>query len=344
MRERKATSFDIAFRAGVSQSTVSRALRNSPLVTPETRARIQAIARELNYRVDKHAASLRSQCSSTLALLIFEDSTTDDSQINPFFLSMLGSVTRCAATRGYDVLISFQQLQKDWHTEYELSSRADGLILLGYGDYVRYQKKLERLEQSGAHFIIWGPMVEDQPGHSIGCDNFNGAAEATRHLLALGHREIAFIGGASAHCPEFLHRYQGHVSALADMNIVADSTLQADAENSEQDGFQAVRQLLADKCRFTALCCASDLIAIGAIRALGDAGLRVPDNIAVVGFDDIPAASYMYPPLTTVHQDTLRAGELLVESLINLINGEPVEYGLLTPSLVIRESCGAGLR
>ena len=141
----KPTSFDIAYQAGVSQSTVSRALRNSPLVKEETRRRVQEIARKLNYQVDQHAAGLRSQRSKTLALLLFEDPTSDESQINPFFLSMLGSITRAAAQRDYDVLLSFQQLNQDWHTRYELSNRADGIILLGYGDYMQYREKLTAL-------------------------------------------------------------------------------------------------------------------------------------------------------------------------------------------------------
>lgn len=138
MRNHRATSLDIAFRAGVSQSTVSRALRNSLLVTEETREKIHKIAQELNYRVDKHAASLRSQSSSSLALLLFEDPTCDDSHINPFFLSLIGNMTRYASRQGYDLLLSFKDLSGDWHTEYELSSRADGMILLGYGDYTAY--------------------------------------------------------------------------------------------------------------------------------------------------------------------------------------------------------------
>ena len=131
----KATSLDIAHLAGVSQPTVSRALRGSPSVNEETRRRILAIARELNYKVDKNASNLRCQQSGTLALLFFEDPTQDDSLINPFFHSMLGSITRACALRGYDLLVSFQQLSADWHADVEDSHKADGLILLGYGDY-----------------------------------------------------------------------------------------------------------------------------------------------------------------------------------------------------------------
>ncbi len=199
----KATSIDIAYRAGVSQSTVSRALRNSPLVNLETRQRIQAIAKELNYKVDKNASNLRTQNSLTLALLICEDPTNDDSMINPFFLSMLGSITRATARQGYDLLVSFQQLSTDWHADYEDSNKADGIILLGYGDYMDYAHKLETLIEKNTHFVIWGAEHNNKAVLSIGCDNHQGGLIATEHLLKLGHRHIAFLGDASGHSPEF---------------------------------------------------------------------------------------------------------------------------------------------
>jgi len=137
----KATSMDIAYLAGVSQPTVSRALRGSPWVREETRQRVQAIAQQLNYKVDKNASNLRCQRSNTLALLLFEDPTPDDSQINPFFHSMLGSITRACARNGYDLLISFQQQSSNWHEDYEDTHKAAGLITLGYGDYLEYRAR-----------------------------------------------------------------------------------------------------------------------------------------------------------------------------------------------------------
>ena len=343
MRAGKTTSRDIAERAGVSQATVSRALRDSPLVRPETRQRIRDIARELNYRVDRSAAGLRSRQSRTLALLIFEDPTSDESQINPFFLAMLSSITRAAAAEGYDLLVSFQQLSENWHLRYEAANRADGIILLGYGDYISYGERLHALDDAGAHFVIWGPTFSDQPGLSVGCDNDLGGQVATEHLLALGHRRIAFVGEASEHCPEFARRYAGHVAALQAAGIDADPTLQIHADNREIAGAAAVESLLATGHEFDAIVAASDLMAIGAIKSLQRSGRRVPDDIAVVGFDDIPAASYLSPALTTVHQDTERAGVALVDAVLASIRGEGVAPRLLAPNLVVRESCGGGL-
>lgn len=337
----KPTSFDIAYRAGVSQSTVSRALRDSPLVSAETRQRIQAIARELHYTVDKNASSLRTQHSGTLALLFFEDPSPDDSHINPFFLSMLGSITRACAQRGYDLLISFQQLSNDWHADFRDSNKADGIILLGYGDYLTYRSKLVKLVEQGTHFVRWGAVEPDQPGLSIGCDNFHGGTVLIEHLLALGRRHIAFLGTASQQYPEFAERHRGYTQALHAAHCGADSRLQVDAVSAQQSGYDAACELLARNAPFDAIFAASDLIAIGAMQALAERGRKVPEDVAVVGFDDIPMASFVNPALTTAAQDSSRAGELLVTSLLKRIDGQPVESAMFPAQLVVRRSCGA---
>ncbi len=339
----KPTSLDIAQQAHVSQATVSRALRDSPLVKPETRTRIKQIAQDLHYRTDRSAAGLRSRRSQTLALLLFEESP-EESQINPFFLTMLAHITQTAARRKFDLLISFQQLSEDWHSDYEESNRADGLILLGYGDYVSYADRLQRLTESGTHFIIWGPVIEELPGHYLSCDNARGARLATEHLLAVGRRKIAFAGGASEHCPEFQQRHSAYAQALRDAGYEPDDRLQADAQSQESHGYEAGMQLVDSGVQFDAVFAASDLIALGVIRALQDRGLAVPRDVAVVGFDDIPAASYCNPRLTTVRQDTRLAGELLVDNLIKLIADESVQSTLIAPELMVRASCGSQTR
>jgi DNA-binding LacI/PurR family transcriptional regulator len=340
-KKTKATSIDIAHRAGVSQATVSRVLCGSPLVNAETRKRVEAVALELNYKVDRHASSLRTQRSGTLALLLFEDPTPDDSHINPFFLAMLGSITRACARHGQDLLVSFQQLSNDWHADYEDSMRADGLILLGYGDYLPYRDKLETLVGQGTRFVRWGAVLPGQPGVSIGCDNLNGGRLLGEHLIALGRRRIAFLGDASSHYPEFLDRYRGCDAALQDVGCSMDPALQVDAESAEEDGFAAALALLGRGVAFDAVFAASDLIAVGAMRALAEHGLRVPEDVAVVGFDDIPMARFSKPSLTTVAQDTTRAGELLVDTLMKLVRGQPAECITLPVSLVVRRSSTA---
>jgi DNA-binding LacI/PurR family transcriptional regulator len=336
----KATSFDIAQLAGVSQPTVSRALRGSPSVSEQTRMRIEAIAHQLNYTVDKHASSLRTQESNTLALLFFEDPTSDDSLINPFFLSMLGSITRTCANRGYDLLISFQQLSSNWHVDFEDSRKADGIILLGYGDYELYHERLEKLVEQGTHFVRWGFVQAGQPGTTIGCDNFRGGYDAVQHLIENGRRKIAFVGDASSHYPEFHDRYRGACEAQKSNGIRVLASRQVDAITTEQSGHDAAVELIRRKVKFDAIFAASDLIAIGAMRALEEHGLEVPADIAIVGFDDIPAASLAHPPLTTVQQDYRRAGEVLVDALLKQIKNEKADTTALPARLMVRKSSG----
>jgi DNA-binding LacI/PurR family transcriptional regulator len=341
MKQRsRPTSRDIARLAEVSQATVSRALRNSPLVRAETRVRIASIAHELRYRADHSAAGLRSRRSQTLALLLFDESQAD-SAINPFFLSMLGHITRETARRNLDLLVSFQQLSEDWYTDYLLSNRADGIILLGYGDYLDSISRLRHLADDGANFVIFGPPFDGMPGRYVGCDNAAGAALATRHLLDLGRRRIAFVGTANEHWPEFEMRYRGHAQALSDAGLAPDPALLVEAMSGEAAGHEATRHLLDSGVPFDAVFAASDLIAVGVIGALHERGLRTPEDVAVVGFDDIPAAAHFNPPLTTVQQDTRRAAEVLVQNLIRLVEGLPVESLMIQPKLVVRASCGS---
>lgn len=335
------TSRDIARLAAVSQATVSRALRNSPLVRPETRARIESIARELSYRADRRASSLRTRHSNTLALLLFEESP-DDAQINPFFLSMLGHLTRTAARRGVDLLVSLQQLSSDWYTDYELSHRADGIILLGYGDYTASRPRLADLAAAGGRFVIWGADAEGLPGRTVRTDNAAGGYQATRHLLQLGRRRIAHLGSVSGQWPEFQARHAGYQKALLEWGLEPDPSLTVAAQSTEQAGCAAVTDLLRTGAAFDAVFAASDLIAMGAIAGLRQHGRSVPRDVAVVGFDDITAAAHFIPSLTTVQQDTQRAAGLLVDNLLRLIRDEPVVSTMIEPRLIVRASCGAG--
>jgi DNA-binding LacI/PurR family transcriptional regulator len=325
MKLENPTSRDIAELAGVSQATVSRALRNSPLVRAETRERVQKVARELNYFVNRNAAGLRTHQSNTIALLLFDETEGQDAQINPFFLSMFGYITRAASDLGYDVLISLQQLSDDWHIEYQASHRADGLILLGYGNYQDYREKLRALADANTRFIIWGPFVDEQHGHSIGCDNC---------------RKIALLG-TTERSPEHSARYEGYRQALKEAGIEPDDRLKADAKSSDGEGYRAVLELLQRNETFDAIFAVTDVIAIDAMRALEDNGLSIPADVAVVGFDDIQLAAYVTPPLTTVRQDIRQASEGLVQGIVGLIEGKPVKSTLMAPKLVVRASCGA---
>jgi DNA-binding LacI/PurR family transcriptional regulator len=226
--------------------------------------------------------------------------------------------------------------------EYEDSKKADGLILLGYGDYLEYLHRLELLVEQGTHFVRWGVVLPGHPGVSIGCDNHQGGRDMTQHLLERGRRNIAFVGHASEHYPEFFERYKGYSHSLQQAGIAVNADLQIDAFTTERSGYDAAGALIERGVKFDALFCASDLIAIGAMRALADRGVRVPRDVAVAGFDDIPIASFTNPSLTTVQQDTKAAATLLVESLLALIHDETVESKTIPAKLAIRQSTGSG--
>jgi DNA-binding LacI/PurR family transcriptional regulator len=338
MMQRRPTSFDIAALAGVSQPTVSRALSGNPSVSEATRARVLAAAEQLNYTVDKYASGLRRRHSQTLALLFFEEPSSEGALINPFYLSLLGPMVRRCAEHGYDLLISFQQLSSNWHLDYEDSHKADGIILLGYGDYLEYRPRLEQLIERGAHFVRWGAATEGQLGTTLSSDNEQGGFDATTHLLQQGRRNIAFVGTAEAGYPEFLERWRGYCRALRAAGIEPDPRLLVEADPSEASGVEAIEELFKRKAKFDALFAASDVAAIGAMHALQNAGYTIPADVAVVGFDDIPPASLSTPRLTTVTQDARRAGEALIDALIEAVETGRTSNSLLPVHLTIRDS------
>lgn len=337
--QRRPTSFDIAALAGVSQPTVSRALSGNACVSEATRARVLAAAQKLHYKVDKNASGLRRQHARTLALLFFEEEQSGQgSLINPFYLSMLGPMVRRCAEAGYDLLISFQQLSSDWHVDYEDSRKADGIILLGYGDYLEYRPRLQKLIEQGTHFVRWGSSGKGQVGTTVSSDNEQGGFEATTHLLENGRRKIAFIGSASPAYPEFMERWRGYCRALKTSGIAPDPALQVNAAPSESAGRSAVQTLLSNGVDFDAVFAASDIAAIGAMHALQHIGRLVPDEVAIVGFDDIPAASLSSPPLTTVAQDSVQAGRALVDAVITAVGRGSAANRILPTSLTVRAS------
>src|SRR5207253_1853220 len=228
MTQRRPTSFDIAALAGVSQPTVSRALSGNPAVSEETRKRVLEAVEQLHYKVDKNASGLRRQRAKTLALLFFEEGP-ETAVLNPFYLSLVGPMVRRCAAHGYDLLISIQQLSSDWHVDYEDSRKADGIILLGYGDYLEYRPKLEQLVARGAHFVRWGTAGESPLGTTVSSDNEQGGFDATTHLLQQGRRKIAFVGTAGAGFPEVHERWRGYCRALHAGGISPYKGLHADA-------------------------------------------------------------------------------------------------------------------
>ncbi|MBW8880482.1 MAG: LacI family DNA-binding transcriptional regulator [Asticcacaulis sp.] len=341
MKQQRPTSFDIAALAGVSQTTVSRALSQSPLVSEEARRRVIDAAKTLRYKVDVNARKLRSRKIHTLAVLISEDLDSNDSPINPFFLPLIGSILKYAGQKGYDVLVSLQQKSDEWGTDYGFSRRADGIIFLGCKDYQVYTRLFEYLNEVGDPWVVWGVNRPDFARLCIGSDNEGGGYAATKHLIDLGRKRIAYLGKSQPEHPEFRDRYHGYCRALKAAGLPIDEALRVDAFLAREDGAAAIDKMLDNGVAFDAVFCATDLLAMGAMQELHKRGLRVPGDVSVVGFDDLWVCSSLSPALTTVRQDTEAAARALIDGLSSLIEAEDVTDTLMPAKLVIRESCGA---
>lgn len=340
---KRPTSFDIAALAGVSQASVSRALSKSHTVSEDVRRKVFEAAAQLNYKVDVNARKLRSRRIDTIAVLVSEDFETPDNPINPFFLPLMGSIAKYAGDQGMDVLISYQKQSNDWSADYGFSRRADGIIFLGYNDYEAYRAKTAALNDIGAPWVVFGPGHADPAQPSIGSDNQGGARAAVAHLISLGRRRIVFLGEASERHQEFADRFAGYQKAHTEAGLTPDKRLAIDCFISREEGAAAVERLISETVDFDAVFAATDILAMGAMQALQSAGRRVPEDVAVMGFDDIWAAACVHPGLSTVRQDTLKAAQGLVDGLMGLIEGAAPRHVLIPTSLIIRQSCGANI-
>ncbi|MFQ5855810.1 MAG: LacI family DNA-binding transcriptional regulator [Anaerolineae bacterium] len=338
--DRVRTMADIARLAGVSTSTVSRALDDSPLISPGTKARVQAIARAHNYRAHQGARNLRLKRTQTIAAMIPINPETGRLISDPFYLEILGAIANTLADHGYDLLVSRVQTEDPgWSEHFLRASRADGLIVIGR----KVQDQgIAKLAEEQAPFIVWGPPLPGQAYCSVGSDGVRGAREAVQHLIQLGRQRIAFVGGDQDETEVHL-RYQGYQEALNEAGWPVDPTLVTYALFTSRSGYEAMRRLLDRAPDLDAVFVNSDLMAIGAMEALREASRRVPDDVSVVGYDDIAMAAHCSPPLTTVRQHISRGGELLAQKLLQLIAREPTGSETLSVELVVRGSCGAAM-
>ena len=335
------TMADIARLAGVSVSTVSRALNDSPLIPEETKERIRRIARTYNYELHVGARNLRLQRTQTIAAVIPFGETSDRQVSDPFYLEIIGAIANKLAEYDYDLLISrAHAADEGWYQRYVLGKRVDGLIIIGRK---LNDRGIAKLVELGANFVVWGPPLPGQRYVSVGSDGVSGAAQAVRHLIQLGRRRIAFIGGDEDETETWLRR-RGYEQELQRAGLPLDANLIAYAHFTSESGYFAMRQLLARAPDIDGVFVCSDLMAVAAMEALRQEGRDVPNDVSIVGYDDIPLAAHCSPPLTTVRQQIRRGGMLLASKLIDLIEGRQVESVTLPVELIIRESCGAKVR
>lgn len=337
------TQRQIAKCAGVSRTTVSLVLNDIPgvRIRPETRQRILEVARHLNYYPDVAARSLASGKTRTIAVVWHQG--PDQIYQDPFLLGSLQGVTRMAHRYGYHVLFRPIDLGEpgDGYVELARGGHTDGLIISGPRSD---DSHLSQLHQDGFPLVLHG-QLRGTGIPSVDVDNTRGAVAAVNHLLALDHRRIGMITNAPLAYTSSRQRLGGYRQALEQAGLPYDESLVQYGNFDEESGHAAMAALLACEELPTAVFAASDVVAIGVLRAIHDHGLRVPEDIAVVGFDDIVTGRFITPALTTIRVPAFGLGWSAAELLIQIIEQDtPREiHVLLETELVVRESCGASV-
>lgn len=330
-----ATIKDVARDAGVSVATVSRVYNGSELVREGTRSRVLEVAGRLGYTPHGAARSLITSRTSTLGVLLPD-------LYGEFFSEVIRGIDQTAQRHGYHLLVSSSH---DEHPMVEsalrsMRGRVDGLIVMW--PEMDAQTAVRNLPAGFPVVLLNSPMPAD--GFDvITIANYEGAHAMVRHLLDLGHRRIAIVNGAAGNF-DAAERLRGYRAALAEAGLEPEIRLEVAGDFSEASGFHATGELLHRRPRPTAIFAANDSMAIGALSALRQAGLKVPRDVAVAGFDDIPLARYLDPPLSSVHVDISALGEHAALRLLAAMRDKERHQRrseTLPTTLVLRRSCGA---
>jgi len=338
MAKPKLTLADIAKMTGMSTSTVSRALNDSPLINDETKQRIQAIARDHNYHIHLGARNFRLKKSFVVAVVIPIETSDAATLTNPFILEFIGSVGFELRNNGYDLLLIQDRKISE---RYLRSGLVDGFIQLGHGDYPILNSLPDDIP-----LTVWGPPFSGQKYCTVGIDNWALSRTAVEHLLSLGRRRIGLI---TTHdhvkvTTEASNRVQGYLEALRNAGLPVDPALIVSTDWNPSSGVGATRQLIEQAPDLDAIFVSSgDAMALVVMETLRELGRSMPDEVAIVGFDGSTVGETGALPLTTVSQEIRVTGaKLLVESLMQLIDGKKAPTQVIDGKLVVRRSCGAG--
>ena len=345
--ERVKTIADIARLAGVSKATVSRALNESTLVSVATRERVRAIAQQHGFELNAAARSLSTRQNNVVALVTYPYasfapnesslgvSTPTEKLPDTFMLEVMSGIASGLHVRGYDMLVI--QIEADdvgWISRYLDSGRVNGFVLIAASCTVKH---LEALEARGAPFVVWGLDSTSHAYSTVTGDSYAGGRMATKHLLEKGRRRIAFIGGPESE-QESQDRYRGYAAALRSAYLEVDPALVTYGWYSAESATARMRDLLERHGDIAGVFACSDVMAIAAIEELRAHGFHVPNDVSVVGYDDISLAAHTDPPLTTVRQPGPLAGRLLADSLIQQLQTGAVGHVSIPAELVIRQS------
>ena len=326
------TLAELAQMAGVTAATVSRALAGNPAIAKATRARIQALAHEHGFRVNQAARNLRLKRTGAIGVVLPLGHEADQHLSDPFFMTLLGPLADAIADRGHDLLLS-RVIPKDdrWLDAVVDSGRVDGVILIGQSNQIA---AIERVAGRYRPMVVWGAGAHSQAQITVGTDNVAGGRLAAEHLLAQGRKRLAFFGNVEV--PEFAARYAGFEQALHNAGT-GPATL-VPLHLTGEASYNAILEYLTGHPSPDGIVAASDVIAMSALRALAAHGKRVPQDVGVVGYDDVQLAQYTTPSLTTIRQDVGTGAGIMVDLLFRRMKGAEVQSVVMAPELVLRDS------
>ena len=324
---------DVAKEAGVSTATVSRVLHNSDAVTPKTRDIVLSAIRRLNYNPNALARQMRTQKTHSVIVTV-------PTIGNIFFSEVIYGIEECARKYGYQILIVDMHEQSEVENYYFNAIQQhtiDGIISLSAAVAKNLMEKIAQ----DYPIVVACQYLENYNVPNVTIDNIRAAQAVTEHLISLGHKKIAHISGQPGELL-YQNRLNGYLSALAAHNLPIDLSLVKYGDATIRGGYNSMKQLLDQDSSITAAFAAGDAIAIGAVKALNDAGLHVPEDFSVIGFDDLDLSAFLSPALTTVRQPRREIGRTAFEMLYSLINHKPLKQKqiVLDYEFIIRESSG----
>ena len=328
---------DIAQLTGVSVMTVSKALRDAPDVSAATKAKIKALAANMGYVPDSSAQGLRTKTTKLLGLLI--PTTT-----NPIYARIVFAIEERAHELGYDLLIAHtynKPEREEACLRRMLSRRVDGLFITPVYRFEAESRIFQEILNRKTPTVLLGapaPFCKNFPAIEI--EELVASYHATKHLIGLGHKKIAYLTGPPA-APWAHERFEGYRRALREAGLELDDKLVFQAGSTIEDGTKAALQMLNEGCQPTAIQAVSDLVAMGCAETLLGQGIKIPEDISIVGFGNVLAAEYYRVPLTTVRQPKFRLGIAAVDAMMHLIHEEPFQLKRLAAELEVRKSSAA---
>jgi DNA-binding LacI/PurR family transcriptional regulator len=327
---------DIAERASVSVMTVSKALRDEPDVSAATKTRLKLLAQQMGYVPDSTAQGLRTRTSKLFGLVL-------PSMTDPIFARMVLAIEGRAHELGYDIV--FMHTLNSTEREEAcirrlLSRRVDGMFLSPVYRIDPESRVYQELQSLHTPTVLLGPAARFCSSFlSVQVEDLLASYAATQHLIGLGHKRIAFLSGPQA-APWSHERFEGYRRALREAGMDVDDRLVFQAGTTVEDGAKTAMQIVNESCDATAVQATSDLVAVGCADALLNQGIRIPEDMSVVGFGNILTSEYFRVPLTTIRQPKFRLGLAAVDAMLHLLRHQPAESKRLPAELIIRASTG----